>query len=279
MKLIIEAGSTRSQSALLDRSGKIVKRAQTAGINPITDPNYKVALHEIIGHYLDDDIQSIFHYGSGCINDSINSGLRYEYANNFGISESQIVVKDDVIGSAVSCCQDEPGIIVICGTGSISSYYDGQQLIDKIASGGYLIGDEGSGYDLGRRLMRLYIRQRLSSSEQTLIQKAINLTPQELITHLYTIGNVRRYMAQQCVHVQKMNEETRHEIMSDSFDNMYHHLIKPLYEKHQRPVHFVGSVGYHFQGHLKELLKKNNILAGSFQASAIEGLLNYHSNG
>ena len=57
---------------------------------------------------------------------------------------------------------------------------------------------------------------------------------------------------------------------------MYRHLIKPLYEKHQKPVHFVGSVAYHFQAHLKELLKKNNILAGSFQASAIEGLIKYH---
>ena len=276
MKLIIEAGSTRSQSALLNSSGKVVKRAQTAGINPVTDPNYKKAVHEIIRHYRGHEIVSTYHYGSGCISDTVNGGLKYEYANNFSISESSIIVKDDLIGSALSSCQHEPGIIVICGTGSISSYYDGYQLMGKIASGGYLIGDEGSGYDLGHRLMKRYIRQLLSASEQSLIQKTINLTPQELITHLYTINNVRRYMAQQCVLLQKMNERTRHEIISASFDSMYRHLIKSLYEKHQKPVHFVGSVGYHFQGHLKELLKKNNILAGSFQASAIEGLIKYH---
>lgn len=279
MKLIIEGGSTRSQSVLLSGDGNIVRRAQTAGINPITDPNYKVAVHEIISHYMNDDLQSIYHYGSGCINDTVNGGLKYEYSNNFGISESQIIVQDDVMGSALSSCQGEPGIIVICGTGSICSYYDGRQLLDKVASGGYLLGDEGSGFDLGRRLMRLYIRQRLSSSEHSIIHKAINLTPPELISHLYTISNVRRYMAQQCALLQHMSEGTRQEVLSVSFDNMYHNMIKPLYQKHQKPVHFVGSVGYHFQGYLKELLNKNNILVGSFQASAIEGLLNYHLNG
>ena len=279
MTLIIEAGSTRTQSALLDGHGKIVKQAQTAGINPITDPNHKLGVHEIISKYIDYDIDSIYHYGSGCINDTVNGGLKYEYANNFGVYESQIIVQDDVLGSALSSCQDEPGIIVICGTGSISSYYDGRELVDKVASGGYLLGDEGSGFDLGRRLMRRYIRQRLSASEHSVIQKAINLSPQELISHLYTISNVRRYMAQQCALLQHMSEDTQQEVVSVSFDDMVHNMIKPLYQKHQKPVHFIGSVGYHFRGYLKELLNKNNILAGSFQASAIEGLLNYHRNG
>jgi N-acetylglucosamine kinase-like BadF-type ATPase len=279
MKLIIEAGSSRTQSVLLSSTGTVVKRKETIGINPTTDPNYKLAVHKLISNYINDDIGSIYHYGSGCINDTVNSGLIYEYANNLSVSESEIKVYDDLYGSALSCCQDQSGIVVICGTGSISSYYDGRQLIDKVASGGYLIGDEGSGYDIGRRLIKRYIRQSLSPSEHAHIQDTINLSPQELISHIYTIGNVRRYMAQHCALMQHMSESTRREILSESFDSLYRNQIKSLYHKYPQPIHFVGSVGYHFRSHLKQLLEKNNILAGSFQASAIEGLLNYHRNG
>jgi len=276
VKLIIEGGSSRTQSVVLDQHGNIVKKANTTGINPVTDPNFKVAVHELISKYLDQDLTEIYHYGSGCINNDVNGSIKYEYANNLDLSESDIHVTDDLIGSAKSACQHQPGIVVICGTGSISGYYDGVNLNHKLASGGYLLGDEGSGFDLGRKLMIRYVRNQLLPQETAIIQQKVNLTQSEFISTLYNIKNVRKYLAEKCSLLQDMTEATRASIISEGFTKMCESIIAPLHEKYSVPVHFIGSVSFHFQGYLQDILKKSNILAGSFRTSAIEGLINYH---
>ncbi len=49
---------------------------------------------------------------------------------------------------------DEVGIVLIAGTGSIALGQDRQGHTARAGGWGYLIGDEGSGYDLGRRAIR-----------------------------------------------------------------------------------------------------------------------------
>ena len=77
MKLIIEGGSSRTQSVVLNSQGNIVKKANTTGINPVTDPNFKAAVHELISKYINEDLTAIYHYGSGCINNDVNGSIRY----------------------------------------------------------------------------------------------------------------------------------------------------------------------------------------------------------
>jgi len=50
--------------------------------------------------------------------------------------------------------EDEVGIVLIAGTGSIALGQDRQGHTARAGGWGYLIGDEGSGYDLGRRAIR-----------------------------------------------------------------------------------------------------------------------------
>lgn len=49
---------------------------------------------------------------------------------------------------------DEAGIVLIAGTGSIALGQDYSGRTARAGGWGYLIGDEGSGYDLGRRAIR-----------------------------------------------------------------------------------------------------------------------------
>ena len=60
---------------------------------------------------------------------------------------------------------DEPGIVAILGTGSNSCVYDGINIIEAVPSLGYILGDEGSGAYLGKKLLQYYYLQLWKSEK------------------------------------------------------------------------------------------------------------------
>jgi len=67
-----------------------------------------------------------------------------------------------------------PGIVVIAGTGSIALYRTEDNKILRAGGWGYLLGDEGSGYSIGRDALNYVMRQYDGRSEKTeLTNKAL----------------------------------------------------------------------------------------------------------
>lgn len=65
----------------------------------------------------------------------------------------QVEVNSDLLGAARALCGHESGIACILGTGSNSCYYNGKNIEQHVSPLGFILGDEGSGADLGRRLV------------------------------------------------------------------------------------------------------------------------------
>ncbi len=74
---------------------------------------------------------------------------------------SSITVESDLLGAARSVWGRAPGLVLIAGTGMNAGRYDGHQLVAGLPSLGYVLGDEGSGADLGRVLLRDALRDRM----------------------------------------------------------------------------------------------------------------------
>lgn len=53
---------------------------------------------------------------------------------------------------------DQPGFAAILGTGTNSCIYDGQEITHNIDSAAYILGDEGSGSYIGKKLLTDFIR-------------------------------------------------------------------------------------------------------------------------
>ncbi len=276
MKLIIEAGSTKTQSRLLDGQNVIVKSCDSAGINPVTDPNYTDALSELINLYRKYSIGEIYYYGSGCIGPAVNDQIS-------GILQQQLCldhteVHDDLYGTARATAGDAPGLAVIMGTGSIIGYSDGTQITDKLASGGYLLGDEGSGFAIGRELMTRYIRSALPKDDMNIICDQIKIGTTSFIAQLYQQPNPRKYLASFTPLVNKIKPDTRSAILNKAFSTHVENMITPMYEKYGVSPHYVGSIAFYFRTYIEEILAKFDILAGSFHREAIDGLVQYHSH-
>ena len=255
----------------------MIKRNASAGINPVSDPHFSKALSELAVCYKNDAVDEIFYYGSGCINQEVNDRLAKILLTHLEQS-IHTEIYDDLIGAARGMCQRLPGIAAILGTGSNIGYYDGINIAEGVKSGGYLLGDEGSGYRIGQTIYRLFSRNRLPQNVAKRIEQKMNVNQSEAIGHLYAKVNPRQYLASYATCISLMDADAQSVVLGDVFTQFVERMILPLYSKYPAPIKICGSVGFHFQSHLNHLLQKFNILAASFERSPLDGLIRYHSN-
>ncbi len=95
----------------------------------------------------------------------------------------------------------QPGMIVICGTGSILLMVDGQKRQHVRGGWGYLLGDAGSGYALAVDGLRAAIRDWENVGEKTALSEAamafFRLShPRKLIDIVYSPGCTQANIAQ-----------------------------------------------------------------------------------
>ena len=151
MFLIADSGSTKTSWRLVDRDN-IAGECATGGINP-----FQLGLEEI-AELLDKDftlprtgVSTIAFYGAGCAFPDKNRIVEDALSRYFGACEIQ--VNSDLLAAARSLCGNQQGIACILGTGSNSCYYNGREIAQNVSPLGYVLGDEGSGNALGRKLL------------------------------------------------------------------------------------------------------------------------------
>ena len=276
MKLIVEAGTTKTDSVLIGPKGHTEETLHSSGINPVTDIHYKRAIEELVRPYLQSSIKEIYYYGSGCINDRVNQMLAAEIQSHFD-KELTIAVDDDLIAVGHGLCKDASGIVSILGTGSNTGYYDGTQISDGVKSCGYLIGDEGSGFRLGQSVLRRFARKNLSVDLKKQIENQYDLKVDDAVANIYGSDNPRQYVASFAKVVNQMPSDLKNEILGEVFEPFIKEHILDMTEKYKRPVHLSGSIAFHFEAELRSMLEKFNIIVGSIHKSPLTGLISYHS--
>ena len=154
MKLIIDCGSTKADWVVLNGE-EVVLKFQTEGFNPnYTDKNTisSIILDNTSYKTYIQEITEIYFYGTGCGNQDNCSLIENVFKSIF--PNANIIVTHDLIAACHALWGNKEGIACILGTGSHSCHYDGNEIIDKAVSLGYILGDEGSGNHIGKQLLR-----------------------------------------------------------------------------------------------------------------------------
>lgn len=111
-----------------------------------------------------------------------------------------VVVEHDALSALVGATGQREGIVLISGTGSIAFGMNESGERYRVGGWGYLIGDEGSGYDIGRQALTAVMRAYDGRESATvLLRKLLQLygfyDPQELIPLVYSESFSRERMA------------------------------------------------------------------------------------
>ncbi|HSR70197.1 MAG TPA: BadF/BadG/BcrA/BcrD ATPase family protein [Acidobacteriota bacterium] len=104
--------------------------------------------------------------------------------------KARLILEDDARVALAGATENRPGIIVICGTGSIAMGMDGRGGRARAGGWGHLLGDEGSGYDIARRGLAAALKSADGRGPSTSLRQKIRRelyldSLQDLIPVLY----------------------------------------------------------------------------------------------
>lgn len=275
MILIAESGATKTDWRLIEESGA-VETDSTVGINPFHQSKDEIIQIVSTGKYKDkaDSIKKIFYYGAGC--NYPDQVAKVENAIKHHYPKSDVYVTHDLLAAARASCGTEEGIACILGTGSNSCLYNGRQIIATSPSLGYILGDEGSGAFLGKKLVTDFVFKKVPETLWHGLMEEYNLSISEILDRIYSRNSPNVYLASFSPFIKANIEHPyMHGLVYEAFyEFVNRHILS--YNKREVKINFVGSVAYAFENVLQSVIEDNGLIFGRVVKSPISGLVKFH---
>jgi glucosamine kinase len=276
MILVADSGSTKTEWKVL-KNNIAEESVFSAGINPffLTTEDIYLLFKKELGNFSAYQFDIIYFYGTGCNSESKNNTVKNALSRFF--SCDKILIGTDLLGAARSLCQSSPGIACIMGTGSNSCYYDGTDIVSNVAPLGYILGDEGGGAVIGRKLISAVLKKQVSQPVIDLFTDTYHITAAEILERVYMKPFPNRFLGQFAKFVSaNIQMPELQEIVTTSFEEFIKRNVLQYPESGILPIHFTGSIAIHFRSFLEELLRKYSLNPGIFTLSPMENLIKYH---
>lgn len=274
--LVADIGGTSSRWAFLGDDGAERMHEGLPGYNAATgDP---VALHHALETLVRNDpamagAAKLHAYGAGC--GTAERRARLAKGLSALLPHTVIEVENDLCGAARGLLGRSSGLVLILGTGMNAGLYDGEQLHCPMPSLGYLLGDEGSGADLGRHLLNaaLYGRLPLSTTQRLFPEGVPPLGT--LIERIYRSASSARELASFAERLSTALDDVNvRELVHMRFAALAELLAR--FFPTASEVKATGSVAFGMSAPLAAALKERGLVLSDVRPTPLPGLLAYH---
>jgi N-acetylglucosamine kinase-like BadF-type ATPase len=275
--LIADSGATKAEWCLL--RGKKKQTILTSGISPYflsTNAIRDVVQQEVAGSLKNVTVEKLFFYGTGCANPenarSVKKALQAVFPS------AHISVNTDLMAAARALCNDQKGIACILGTGSNSCFYNGKNITKNSPGIGYVLGDEGSGAYLGKKVLQYYLYDTFDEDLRSRFDAKYVTTPVEILDNVYKQPLPNRYLASFAMFLAENRGHYMIEnIIEDGLNDFFFQHLNKYNEVWKYPVSFVGSVADGFKDVIQGLCASYEFELGRVLKNPMQGLVNYHS--
>jgi N-acetylglucosamine kinase-like BadF-type ATPase len=275
--LIADSGSTKTDWCLL-KKGKKPVYFRTSGINPALQSKHEIIQqlqNELSWNHSVHKVNTISYYGAGSGASESQGVIKQALVEFFRIKN--IEVQSDLLAAARSLCGDKSGVVSILGTGSNCCYYNGRVIKEQQVSLGYIAGDEGSGNQMGKRILQYYAYNTFDADLKQYFEKLFGNDISTIIKKLYGYPFPNRQLA---AFVQLLIDNRGHymveNIIEDCINDFFHNHILKFRQSWKLPLYFIGSIAYGFRDVIAELCNQYELTLGTIEKSPMDGLLKYH---
>ena len=211
----IDVGGTKTVCLLADNDARILAEGREEGAN--LQGAGKLALEKVLHLVMESTLA-----GTGVIPSAICLGIAgvdraADEAVVRGIMgrigyKARILVVNDALIALQAGVGDAPGIVIVSGTGSIAYGRNIDGEASRAGGWGYVLGDEGSGYWIGRLALRAVVRHadgrgRITSLTPRLLSHFGARQASELINKVYHEELAPRSIAALAKYVQEARDE------------------------------------------------------------------------
>jgi N-acetylglucosamine kinase-like BadF-type ATPase len=275
--LIADSGATKCEWCLITNGKK--KTIHTQGISPyFLDESQIIEIlnKSLIPKLKEQVIDEVFFYGTGLSN--ANNALIVKKALKSLFKKAKIQIETDLTAAARALCGKKKGIACILGTGSNSCYYDGKKMQKNSPGIGYILGDEGSGAYLGKKVIQHFLYNTFDEEIMARFEKQFKTTPVEILETVYKQPLANRYLASFAIFLAENRGHYMIEnIIEDGLNDFFFTHIYKYKESWTYPINFIGSIAFGFKDVLQDLCKTYELELGRVLKTPMKGLIEYHS--
>ena len=278
MIIIADSGGSKIDWRLLRKNG-VISQANTPGFNPYYQPieDLHRSIREHIFDLADEPVTKVFFYGAGVSSEKNQEVIRHAFKEFF--AQAETFVGWDLLAAARALCGAEPGIACIMGTGSNSCLYDGKDIVGNVANLGWILADEGSGANIGRKFLVDYLRLKQPKDIAERFRQQYPLSREEFLEKVYQGERPSAFLARftRFIH-ENIQHEYCHNLMYKCFNEFYEEVVMRYDNYAQYKVHFVGSIALHFQDILRQVARDKGITVKHIMEGPIAGLTLFHQH-
>lgn len=275
--IIADSGATSCQWTVIQNNKR--KSITTIGISPYflsTESIIDILQKAFDKKIKTEKIEAIYFYGTGLSNPDNVASLKVALKNVF--KKAKLDIQTDLVAAARATCQYNKGIACILGTGSNTGYYNGKKIIKNSPGLGYVLGDEGSGAYLGKKVLQYFLYKTFDEELMACFEKKYKLDRSEILNKIYRSPLPNRYLASFAIFLSEHRGHYMIEnIIEDGINDFFYTHLNKLNESWLYPIHFVGSVAHAFKDVIKQLAEVYEMELGKIIKSPMQGLITYHS--
>lgn len=266
MKVIVESGATKTVWCAIFKDGT-TRSIKTDGVNLAiaSDNSFSTLMQKAIVALNPDseNITEIHVYAAGLLEPRTVGNVAYS---------------SDLLGAARAVCGRTPGIAAILGTGSNCCFYDGENIISKVRSGGFILGDEGSASCLGKLFISDFLKGMVPQVVADEFASEFDSDYTSIVKQVYKGGEPSKYLGSFAPWLWQRfdSDEYVHNLILSNFESFFDRSIS-RYDTERYPVGLVGGFAYVARDILTELASKRGIRIIKVLETPVEGLLKYHT--
>ena len=276
--LIADSGATNCQWTLVQNKKR--QSLRTIGISPYflsTESMIEILQKAFAKKIKPEQIEAVYFYGTGLSNPSNVTSLKKALKAVF--PKAKLDIQTDLVAAARATCQQQKGIACIIGTGSNTGFYNGKKITKNSPGLGYVLGDEGSGAYLGKKVLQYFLYQTFDEELMLSFQKKYNLDKSDILNKIYREPLPNRYLASFATFLSEHRGHYMIEnIIEDGLNDFFYTHLNKLNESWLHPIHFVGSVAFAFKDVIKQLALVYEMELGNIIKSPMQGLIEYHQS-
>lgn len=201
--LAIDAGGTKTDLLWASPDGRVLAHVQGEGMNIATKP--PSVCQEILDNLFRQagvDRETVHVVCAGAAGYTLpDRRVHLEHLLQQMLPGARVLVLADYAIALEGATGGTPGVLVIAGTGSIACGRDREGKLMRAGGWGYLLGDEGSGFWIGREAIRAVLAAREGWGKPTRLSEILSETlgssdVGEWLSALYRTHNPQSLLAQ-----------------------------------------------------------------------------------
>lgn len=277
--LIADGGSTKVDWLLVDIEGNTKASFTTDGFNVARiSKQDAVTYFSAVKQKLEASIRinEIHYYGSGAATNEICSTMEEAIREVWDPDVAE--VQSDML-AACRVLDGIPGIVCILGTGSNSAFFDGKKIVRNIPPLGFILGDEGGGTALGKRLLGDVFKEIAPKTVCDAFFEETGLSKGDVIRNVYRSPSPNIFLASFVPFIKShVSDSYINSMVRQEFRRFIARNVARYKDSHSYPVSYIGSVAYHFRDILTEITQSEGFKIGLIEQHPMTGLKTYHTD-